>query len=853
MENLENQDQYDDDNISLDFNTDDEDDDFLIDEYTPKHNDETIEPIQKIDLEQNKSLLSFKASLQNDDNQHISPVQQIMKGFAPTPMTKNGNTEEKSSIGSRLLVKKTIDKAQDTSTMKFNLNNNSHFPEPQKNNISPIGKVTLGSPNQDPSNQSDISFPSLPSFSPPVQTQTNANNGFRFLGGNQPNQNQTPNQMNFLKANENQKSPPNQISNNSHFNVPGIPLLNDEKKSASPRETITPVTIKPASSKISVKTSLIDKTSKLLNSNPMNAGNVPNPQNGGPVVSFQLGNKQLITQKTQNQEPSYNTTLNIPHTQQNSTKPSIVIPNDINNPSNQVKIITTKIHNSDEIPNVNINDIPKPQFDDIGSINQAQQQNNQEAPNYQQSQPQQKSPQPQQQTLQPQQQTIQPQQQIHPQIQQLPPQQQQQQQQLRPPQHVPALQQPSFQGQFSYQPQPVFPQQSPISTQNSPVNMTQPVTPSIHQMPNITSPIQYQPMQMNMHQSPYQTPYNYSQPSYYAPSICERVHISFMSTIDQSFSNLRRAMSSELSAAIRSQNRSAYNFDVDAFCNTLNAELAGVISFQLPQNDIVYNQALSRSLTNAIDNEINTISQSLEKSIERNKEINHKNQEMLHNLLSQLEALRISYKATGDGIVRELEREQLIISSLKDNDDLLLKEKTNKLRDLKLSTIDLESKLSQQHAYHDGIVNSFEKLLSQKKETKRHKIPNNNSKLKKVIYEMNDVNQEIKEYNYENVFQELDGIHKLLTFDQNSMRNELYEVEVAYRKLCQQVTTDVNGFAQQQSIQKQHQRQNQVFSQAVSPRRYNENKKQNSKMTDVNQKIDQYRQKRENLMRKSFV
>ena len=74
---IENDDQFENDDFSG-FNSGDIDADFLADEYAPKDNNkETIEPIQKVERnEQNKSLLNFGSSLQIGDESPFSVLPQ---------------------------------------------------------------------------------------------------------------------------------------------------------------------------------------------------------------------------------------------------------------------------------------------------------------------------------------------------------------------------------------------------------------------------------------------------------------------------------------------------------------------------------------------------------------------------------------------------------------------------------------------------------------------------------------------------------------------------------------------------------------------------------------------------------
>ena len=230
--------QFGDDDISG-FNSDDIDEDFLIDEYAPKDtNNETIEPIQKVARNnENKSLLSFESSLQFGDEGQISslPLKQTPptaqkntskinnnsvdpKGFLQTPVGSTANVDEKSSLtGSRLLVKKTIDKAQDKPKQKVNI-----FP------------IAL--------NETSSSL----HFSSSTQLQTPPKN----------------------TVNDNNTNATTNATKTSQFTLPGIPVISNDQNALPPLNDKNNTNPKPQQDSKTIKVSLGNKYKNLaLNSN----------------------------------------------------------------------------------------------------------------------------------------------------------------------------------------------------------------------------------------------------------------------------------------------------------------------------------------------------------------------------------------------------------------------------------------------------------------------------------------------------------------------------------------------------------------------------------------------------------
>ena len=708
MENLENNEPFDDENESLSFNTDDEDDDFLCDEYTPTNKAaETIEPIQKVDIDQNKSLIHFRESLQIENQTNKSTIKQI---------NNNSNGEN------RLSMNKMMDKPQNSSTSLTNQNANE-FKINQSNTI----KENSGSPIKENSNQSNISFPSLS----PSQRQDNMVNisGFNFQD-DQPRVN---------------------------FELPGIPKIGDNASRAINDNSLK--SKQPGQVKVTISPKLVNIEKSLP---PLNA----NSQSQPIVTKSQLNHTALPLpnlQSSNNQVGSENLFQNhIP----NITRPIIsnangqVLLQSNNNLSNapEVKLKPPPVPLA---PNLENHHVISDKFQDQNNINNSNSNNPQ--------------------------------------------------------------------NQVPYNPQ--IPGQSQIPQQQI-----------ISEQPPIPSFPPFQAVPSNPDPSLYQSPQKYPlpMPNFLSPSqpntlsSIDKVKLSFSAAIDMSFSNLRRSLNSEISSAIRTQNRSNYNIDVDSFCESLNSELTTALSFNISQTE-ASQRPLIVSINSAIDREIKPMTQSLSISHERMKEIKKNNQDSLKNLLNQIAIVQHTFKIYSEGIVRELEREQINESTQKELEASSLKEKAIRLKQLKLSRIELESKLTQQNTAQEGIKSSLSQLKLQRSNLKKSEKKRNDINYQKVMRKLKDIQNDIEDSDFNMINDEIDNILALLSEDGTKMRNDIVDMDVYNRRLYLS------------KVQEQYYSYIPQF--LSSPRRSNFKNFRN----DVNQTIDNIRKKREKLMERSFV
>lgn len=757
-----------DDNFDdISFNSSDAGDEFLSGENIPRDsNNETIEPIQKNPSvsNQNKSLLNFNASLQKGEVDQNSKTQNQLNSIAlpksqVSPNQNNLNAGLKSKIqhpnsqfgspiggtdksglgsGSRLLMKKTIDKAQDTSKITN---------ESISGNTSPTtinkSQPTLISPTQSPTSQdnlsqSDLSFPSLPSFSPPNPNQKN--------GGFPP-----------MISNSIQDEPIVQ-----HFEIPGIPSVDDSNPNNSQGT--------PQKQPI-----LSETTNQNLNLPPLNDVN----------NTLQTNLKPDIAKNSPSHLPPIPNQNQIPITQTNTIK--------IIQPSNNIK--SQNSQNAPTIIQPQIGQIP------LLNISDQNQQNNTS----------------------------------HSQI---------PQQQSDPPislnRQPPPLNPIQLNVQQSMdQIQPNFTQMqiqlSPIQRNNL-SDLPNESNNRIGQIPNQQTQIPLLPIQETQQSLMSQTFYNSPKsPTYvyqqHHPS--EKVHITFQAAMDQSFTNLRKSIMSELDSILRinrnsSQNRSmdlsssnthGYSFDVDQFCEHLNSEIINILSLVNSSNEcslpmktdeshpnslsissyskkFLFLQTIERELKSSIDREIKPFLSNAKMVNEKLQEKKDKNIQNMKDLIQEIESLRLSCKSFGEEIVFQLEKEAMNQESNRDLEIAKNNTHIRKLKEMKLQTVDIQSKLSQLNQERHRIFEGLRQLKQQRIQfNSRSNIQDdfdsfndsNNKKKRKgffqsrynlrVLNEINEIGEEIQSSGFGQICLIFEELKLALDKDENEMRNDIMDIK----------------------------------------------------------------------------
>lgn len=328
------------------------------------------------------------------------------------------------------------------------------------------------------------------------------------------------------------------------------------------------------------------------------------------------------------------------------------------------------------------------------------------------------------------------------------------------------------------------PQQSVQFMPPSIASITQPPPqPQVQPQPQqqiFNNPPPFQQMSQPSYQPPPQPIYQ-SSPS--PPPVRITIEQTFSNTFDRSLNNFKRLFSSEFSAIMR-QPISNMNFDVDDFSETLSSEVGSII--ESPYSTIDINtQGVSKKVSLAIEEHTKPVTSLLAEAEARNSvAIDHHISE-LQQLQNELDSLRTVFKTNSDGILKELEKEKHNASSIRDAEQVRLREMEQRMRTLKLKQVELEARSNHQSIERDSLERSSKQFEQKKREWEEETLPmmydEGGTLRQRILQELNDLKQEITSESFDDLNQSVDESLKILKEEGDNMRNELMELEMANR------------------------------------------------------------------------
>lgn len=408
---------------------------------------------------------------------------------------------------------------------------------------------------------------------------------------------------------------------------------------------------------------------------------------------------------------------------------------------------------------------------------------------------------------------------IPPPMQQFPPQVQQLQPQIPPqlqPQPQPQVQQ--------FQPQPQVQQFQP---------QVQPV-----QIPQVVAPVETQQIQASVAQ-----PMLQAQPEPVIPQIMQpqvlrpppsptqSVERGFTSAIDRTFANFRRAFSKELSAMIRNPPPLDETVDVDEFTSDLTTAVGQLIETPITPPDF-NNQQLSRRLSAAIQEQTNQMTSVLADVDAQNTTAVEHHIAELRQLQDEVENLRIVFKTSTEGIIRELERERQNKVSMSTAEKARARELEERMRRIRLKQVELETRANHQSAERENVDRLSKQVLQKRRQWEDEYVMEDDEGegvRQRLLQAISTLKSDADQDSAGDIGRMVEEGLRAVKEESDNMRNELLSLEMANRW----------AMARLQQLQT-------VRTSTPSPRR---ERQRSSVITEAQFKVNELRRQRENNIR----
>lgn len=420
---------------------------------------------------------------------------------------------------------------------------------------------------------------------------------------------------------------------------------------------------------------------------------------------------------------------------------------------------------------------------------------------------------------------------LQPQVQPMPP---QIQPQLQPP--VQQLQ-PQVQPQLQPQVQPMPPQVQQFQPQ---VQQLQPqIQPVLStQVPQVVAPVEAQQIPAPIAQTMVQTQPEPIIPQIMQPQVLlpppsptQSVERGFTSAIDRTFANFRRAFSKELSAMIRNPPPLDETVNVDEFTSDLTTAVGQLIEAPITPPDF-NNQQLSRRLSAAIQEQTNQMTSVLADVDAQNTTAVEHHIAELRQLQDEVENLRIVFKTSTEGIIRELERERQNKVSMSTAEKARTRELEERMRRIRLKQVELETRANHQSAERENVDRLSKQVLQKRRQWEDEYLMEDDEGegvRQRLLQAISTLKSDADQDSAGDIGRMVEEGLRAVKEESDNMRNELLSLEMANRW----------AMARLQQLQT-------ARTSTPSPRR---ERQRSSVITEAQFKVNELRRQRENNIR----
>ena len=336
-----------------------------------------------------------------------------------------------------------------------------------------------------------------------------------------------------------------------------------------------------------------------------------------------------------------------------------------------------------------------------------------------------------------------------------------------------------LQQQIQPMPEANVPQVQQIIPQQ-PVQQTQPIVQQVVQQPQVMqSPVQQviQPapvlvaaptMRMQVPQSPTQ--------------MMER---GFTSSLDRTFTSFRRTFAKELSSMMRNPSHVQTNqVDLDEFTESLTSAIGQLIEAPIPPPDF-NTQQLSRRIAAAIQEQTTQMTSVLADVDAQNTTAVESHIAELRQLQDEVENLRVVFKTSTEGVIRELERERQNKISIATAERARIRELDTRMRSIKLKQVELETRASHQNSERENLDRLSKQLIQKRREWEDDYFiqdeDEGESLRQRLLQEISALRQEADQDSAADIGRLVEEGLRAVKEESDNMRNELIGLEMANR------------------------------------------------------------------------